>query len=88
VLTSADLPRYPELVIGERVYVGSTLHNFDSEGVFDYGIFAFVISAKDIDEVIAMLDEASIEVSHALRKVTASDSLISSNVRSISITAR
>ena len=80
-----DLPRFPEIVARERTFGGITQHNFDENNVFNLGEISFDVSAVDVNEVNAMLEEATLNISHALIRTQPESMVVTSNIDALEI---
>ena len=76
-----DLPRSPEIVIGNLTFRGMTQHNFNESNVFDFGEFSFDVAAVNADEI----EKATLCISQALIKSQPESMAITSNIESLEI---
>ncbi|MBR1989082.1 MAG: hypothetical protein IJ987_01315 [Firmicutes bacterium] len=91
---TGDLPRYPELLIGDEVYYGNTAMKFDINGDFCEGQFIFILP-KDTSAVerVNGTSESSVEkqtdmtirISNALNRVEADQTIRTSNVKTLAV---
>ena len=61
------LPRYPEIVCGEKKYGGFSSINFNEEDVFNFGEFVFFVPSDSIFDVLS----SSLEINQAMEMITA-----------------
>lgn len=81
------LPRYPKLVVGGEEIGGFSSLNFNEDAVFDFGEFIFYLPAESIETASSMLKDASLVVEDALIKVAATDTIFTSNIKSLNVVA-
>ena len=85
---SEDLPRSPEIIVGEQSFAaGTTEYNFNENSVFDGGMFSFNIIAfdDDADEAAAILENATLNFSNALLKAYPDSMVVTSDIESLEI---
>lgn len=82
---TADLPRFPRLVVGDRVIGGAAALNFDEDGNFASGVFQYDVKADSKEAALTQVANANIVVENALLRVDSSKLRIGSDVQSVTV---
>lgn len=92
---TSTIPRFPELVVGNKVYGGATAMEFDENGNFVGGEIIFLLPLDSMSTLstgkisegndISLNNVAMIKVSDVLTRVEADNKAFSSNVKNLSV---